>query len=88
MFATHLRRRVTALTVLALVVLGASQLVATSSGAGIPVRYTVQPGDTLWSIASAQYGGDPRDAIATIEGANRLASDTVYAGDVLLLPSA
>ena len=87
MFGTYLRRRLTALAVLALIVVGGFEYASPSSGAGNAVRYTVQPGDTLWSIAAGRYGGDPRDGIATIEMANALASDTVYAGDVLVLPS-
>ena len=38
-----------------------------SSGAAPAERYVVQPGDTLWSIASSHYAGDPRDAIWNIE---------------------
>ena len=34
-----------------------------SSGAGHPVVYTVRPHETLWSIATRHYGGDPRAAV-------------------------
>ena len=33
-----------------------------SGSAGKPQSYVVKPTDTLWSIASAHYSGDPRDA--------------------------
>ena len=34
-----------------------------SSGAGHEATYVVQPADTLWSIATSHYSGDPRAAI-------------------------
>ena len=51
-----------------------------------PTSYLVQPGDTLWSIASAGHAGDPRAGVAAIRHVNDLASDTIRPGDVLLLP--
>jgi nucleoid-associated protein YgaU len=52
-------------------------------------RYTVRPGDTLWSIARFQVGpsGDPRPVIEDIRQANALdAAATVSPGATLVLP--
>jgi LysM repeat protein len=57
-----------------------------SSGAGKAVVYTVRPYDTLWSIATSHYGGDPRDAIYRLEERNGLASPVVRPGQKLVLP--
>lgn len=62
-------------------------LFANDSGASRPgERYTVHPGDTLWSIAAKRYGGDPREGIWRIEQANGLASGSLAVGQALLLP--
>jgi LysM repeat protein len=52
------------------------------------VRYTVKPGDTLWSIASTHYAGDPRDAIYRIAKRNDVANGVIVPGERLVLPSA
>ena len=57
-----------------------------SESAGKPQLYTVKPYDTLWSIATAHYGGDPRDAIYRLEQRNHLLGTTVRPGQKLLLP--
>ena len=57
-----------------------------SDSAGKPEIYTVKPHDTLWSIATAHYGGDPRDAIYRVEDRNRLAGPVVRPGQRLVLP--
>ncbi len=67
-------------------VLAWSALTRTSEGAGPPRRYVVQPADTLWSIASREYGGDPRSAIWRIERANHLRASLLRPGQVLVLP--
>ena len=60
---------------------------ARPSGAhGAREVYVVKPFDTLWSIASSHYSGDPRDAIWQIEKRNRLAGATVQPGQSLVLP--
>lgn len=52
-----------------------------------PVHVTVQPGDTLWSIASQHAGGaDIRRAIWEIRRANGLESGTIQPGMVLTIP--
>jgi LysM repeat protein len=57
-----------------------------SNGAGKPQIYTVKPYDTLWSIASAHYGGDPRWAIYRLEQRNGLEGTVVRPGQKLVLP--
>ena len=74
------------ITVLALI---AWAVVARAShGAGPELRYTVKPGDTLWSIASSHYAGDPRDAIYRIDRRNHLGGSVLVPGRRLVLPSA
>jgi len=48
--------------------------------------YRVQPYDTLWTIASAHYGGDVREAIWRIQEANHLGGATIRPGEKLVLP--
>ena len=57
-----------------------------SGGAGRPQLYTVKPYDTLWSIATSHYGGDPRAAIYRLEERNGLAGTDVHPGEKLVLP--
>ena len=57
-----------------------------STGAGRPQVYTVKPYDTLWSIATSHYGGDPRDAIYRLEQRNGLDGTVVRPGQKLVLP--
>jgi LysM repeat protein len=73
--------------VLALVVAVAWAVVARASTAAGPDRvYTVKPGDTLWSIATSRYGGDPRSGVWKIEQRNGLGGGTIRAGQRLVLP--
>jgi LysM repeat protein len=71
------------LTALALVVGLAAR---PSGGAGRPVTYVVKPTDTLWSIASKHYVGDPREGIWKLERRNHLAGTTLVPGQRLVLP--
>jgi hypothetical protein len=57
-----------------------------SSGAGHETVYVVRPADTLWTIASSHYGGDPREAIWKLERRNGLHGTTLVPGERLLLP--
>ena len=57
-----------------------------SGGAGRPQIYVVKPTDTLWSIASTHYAGDPRAAIWKLERRNDLAGPTLVPGERLVLP--
>lgn len=53
------------------------------------LQVIVQPGDSLWSIASANKTDDQdiRDVIRSIKEENQLASSEIQAGDVLVIPS-
>ena len=57
-----------------------------SGGAGRPVSYVVKPTDTLWSIASAHYSGDPREEIWRLQQRNQLHGTTLVPGQRLVLP--
>ena len=57
-----------------------------SSGSGPRQVYVVKPHDTLWTIAAAHYGGDPREAIWNLEHRNHLVSSTITPGQKLVLP--
>ena len=57
-----------------------------SSGSGPRRVYVVRPHDTLWSIATAHYGGDPRQAVWNVEQRNHLAGATITPGEKLVLP--
>jgi hypothetical protein len=62
-------------------------VVARASTAAGPERaYVVQPGDTLWSIASERYGGDPRNGVWKIERRNGLEGRPLVAGRRIVLP--
>jgi LysM repeat protein len=56
-----------------------------SHGAGPERHYVVRPGDTLWSIAAREYGGDVRQAVWTLEQRNHLATGTIVPGEKLVL---
>ena len=75
------------LAVVLLVAALAVGLVARPSGsAGRPVRYVVQPTDTLWSIAVRHYPGDPREGIWQLQQRNQLHGTTIVPGQHLVLP--
>jgi len=76
--------KVLLLAVLALVVWAV--VARSSQGAGQAARYTVRPGDTLWSIAATHYAGDPRDGVWKIERENHLGATLIRPGERLLLP--
>ncbi len=57
-----------------------------SSGAGPERVYVVKPHDTLWSIATKAYGGDPREGVWKLEQRNGLAGATIVPGEKLVLP--
>ena len=69
--------------VLALVVAVSAR---TGDSAGPEQRYTVKPYDTLWSIATSHYAGDPREAVYEIQQQNGLRGATIWPGQVLRLP--
>jgi LysM repeat protein len=54
----------------------------------VPRAVVVEPGDTLWSIASrALPGVDPRLAVDRIVRLNRLPETIVFPGQRLVLPA-
>jgi LysM repeat protein len=57
-----------------------------SGGAAPEMRYVVRPTDTLWSIATAHYSGDPREGIWKLERRNHLRDAVVRPGQTLVLP--
>jgi LysM domain len=73
-------------------VLGLAQPQAFAIGRGdgpVTQRITVRPGETLWGIAErVAPDADPRATIARLESMNHLASSTVPAGSVLVVPVA
>ena len=75
-----------ALVVLAVLLGGVLSNARVSNGAGHETRHRVRGGETLWSIAEANYSGDPRRAIYRIEQRNGLNGADIRAGMVLYLP--
>ena len=62
-------------------------MLARSSHANGPEQhYRVKAADTLWSIASAHYSGDPREGIYELQHRNGLEGTTITPGQVLVLP--
>jgi LysM repeat protein len=56
-----------------------------SGGAGRPATYVVKPTDTLWSVATRHYAGDPREGIWKLQHRNHLAGTTLVPGQRLVL---
>jgi nucleoid-associated protein YgaU len=73
----------------AVVVLSFGLARAAEGGAqGAYETVTVQPGDTLWAIASDRYpGADVRAKVFEIEQANHLSAEVLYPGEALLVPT-
>ena len=46
----------------------------------------MRAGDTLWTIAAAHYGGDPREGVWRLEDRNHLDGSVVRPGEQLVLP--
>lgn len=86
MFDVYARRRLTFLAIVATLVAGGVRYATPSHGAGPAREYVVAPGDTLWSIASSELGGDPREGVMTIREANHLSGADISIGQSLLLP--
>ena len=59
------------------------------SGASKIDHVTVRPGDTLWGIATAEYGSDAdiRARVADIESINNVDETSLQAGQVLNVPA-
>lgn len=64
------------------------RVVAGPVGAPPAERWEVQPGDTLWAIASARTapGTDVRETLQRIKEFNGLRGSTIHPGQVLLIP--
>ena len=61
---------------------------ARPSGSAGPERvYVVKPTDTLWSIATRHYAGDPREGVWKLRERNELAGAMLRPGQRLTLPS-
>lgn len=83
------RRRIGALFVAA--VLAFALYAGSGAGAEQPtVLYTVEPGDTLWSVATEHYppSEDPRVTVEVIMEANDLPDAQIFPGTRLELPAA
>ena len=76
-----------ALIVLFATFLGWSLMTRTVDGAGRAQVYVVQPGDTLWTIATTRYAGDPREGVWKLQRRNHLAGTTLTPGQKLTVPS-
>jgi LysM repeat protein len=72
--------------ILGLLALAVAYSARSSTGAGHEQSYVVRAGDTLWSIASSHYGGDPREAVWRLQDRNHLAGTLVRPGQRLVLP--
>jgi LysM repeat protein len=82
------RRRIGALFVTA--VLAFALYAGGGAGAEPPaVLYTVEPGDTLWSVVVEHYppSEDPRAAVEAVRDANDLPDARIYPGMRLKLPA-
>lgn len=62
-------------------------VLARDTGAGEnPRHHTVRSGETLWSIASESYAGDPREGVWLLRERNDLDGATIVPGQRLVLP--
>lgn len=59
---------------------------ARAAGGGPELRYVVEPGDTLWSIAGERYDGDPREGVWRLQQRNGLVGAALTPGMVLVVP--
>jgi LysM repeat protein len=74
------------LIALLLMTVAVAVVARTSSGHGHARVYVVRGGDTLWSIAATNYGGDPREGIWKIQQRNHLRDTWLWPGERLVLP--
>jgi hypothetical protein len=72
--------------ILLLVLVAWVSLARPSGGAGRERVYVVRPADTLWSIATANYAGDPRDAVWRLRQRNGLEGTLLRPGERVILP--
>jgi LysM repeat protein len=89
MFASprYAARRLVAVSLLLLAfAVGALLAASPSESARVPQHHIVLPGETLWSIASVSYGGDPRPHVDAIIDRNHLDGASIAPGEALVLP--
>jgi len=82
----HRRRGWGRILVLAAGLALATGRLAYGSGPQASDRVVVAPGDTVWSIATAHYRGDPRPHVEAILQANGLQTPLLTPGQALQLP--
>jgi LysM repeat protein len=80
----HMFPRLAILLLAAALVVGV--MARPSGSAGRPVSYVVKPTDTLWSIATRYYAGDPRQGVWEVQRLNHLRDTTIVPGQRLTLP--
>ena len=87
MFASPSTQRASALCMIVCIFALALLVLPGSSSATHPAReHVVRPGETLWAIASAEYGGDAQSRVEAIADANHLESALIVPGQRLVLP--
>jgi LysM repeat protein len=67
--------------------IGVLWLARPSGSAGPEQVYVVKPTDTLWSIATRHYAGDPREVVWKLRERNHLPGAVVRPGQRIVLPS-
>lgn len=60
--------------------------VRASDSAGPQTVYVVQGGDTLWSVATKHYRGDPRAGVWKLQRANAVSGGSLTPGQRLVVP--
>ena len=58
-----------------------------SAGSGPEQVYVVKPADTLWSIATRHYAGDPREGVWRLRERNDLDASVLRPGQRIVLPA-
>ena len=82
----HTRRAVVVGMLVIAFLIGALLAAGPSDGARVASSHRVHAGETLWSIATAAYSGDPRGHVEAIIDRNALVDATIQPGQVLVLP--
>lgn len=72
---------------LAALLLLASARLAYGSGPARLEDHVVEPGQTVWSIAAARYGGDPRPRVDEILRINHMTAPILVPGQTLRVPA-